>query len=300
MQALKNNRNPIGLGQPGSAVGFVPAIASKTSSPPTILGIWKLGELLYSGEHSQLFAAQPADAVGSPRFDYVLRTVPSIRETREPSVEQLQRFATAATMVKHPHLVAVLDASVQSAFPYLVMPRLLGNTLSTLIANAKAFPLPVVLWVVRQAAQGVSALHQASWVHGDIKSENLFVDSHCHVTVLDLGFASAVGAVASEVFKGTPKYAAPELICDQPRPITPSADVYALGNLLLELLSWTAPTIKNTGSLEAAAELVADMLGELPESRPSVNEVVSRLLRLEIETLGMHIEPPLTSIRRAA
>ena len=46
-------------------------------------------------------------------------------------------------------------------------------------------PLPVALWLVRQIAQGLEALHASGWVHGDVKPENAIVGSRGHVTLVD-------------------------------------------------------------------------------------------------------------------
>ncbi|MGV3485303.1 MAG: hypothetical protein ACO1RT_12860, partial [Planctomycetaceae bacterium] len=134
-------------------------VGVRSPATPALMGIWRLGDLLYSSQHSRLFAAQPADAEGSPRFDYVLRTVSEIRDHREESMAQLTRFAAAAATARHPNLVAVLDTSLPSANPFLIMPRLVGATLSQWTSAKSPQPLPVVLWVMRQAAQGLAALH---------------------------------------------------------------------------------------------------------------------------------------------
>jgi len=270
------------------------------SSKPTLMGIWKLGQSLYSSDHSRLFAAQPADADGSPRFDYVLRTISEKRETREDSFAQLSRFASAASKASHPNLIVVLDASLQSAAPFLVMPHLIGSTLAEWFISTAPQPLPVILWAVRQTAQALAALHANSWVHGDVTPANMFISQQGHVTLLDLGFARQTGTLNTAVFMGTPRYAAPETINHPPAPTMAASDVYSLGKVLLESLAWMAPTIRNQALLEPVADLVVEMITESPAERPTTSDVASRLLRLEIETLGEHIQPKAPSIRWAA
>lgn len=270
------------------------------SSSPTLMGIWKLGQLLYSSDHSRLFTAQPADADGSPRFDYALRTISEKRETREESFAQLSRFASAASMASHPNLIVVLDASLQSAAPFLVMPRLIGSTLAEWFVSTAPQPLPVILWAVRQTAQALATLHASSWVHGDVKPANIFISQQGHVTLLDLGFARHTGTLNPSVFMGTPQYAAPETTDHDAAPAMAASDVSSLGKVLLESLAWTTPTIRNQAVLEPVADLVVEMIAQSPAERPTASDVATRLLRLEIETLGEHIQPTAQPIRRAA
>lgn len=270
------------------------------TSAPKLMGIWKLGHSLYSSDHSRLFAAQPADADGSPRFDYALRTVSDKRELREASVAQLVRFAAAASEACHPNLIVVLDASLQSAAPFLVMPRLDGSTLAQWFNSAAPQPLPVILWAVRQTAHALAALHASAWVHGDVTPANIFISQQGHVTLLDLGFARKMGSVDASLFMGTPRYAAPETTEPQASPAMAASDVYSLGRVLLELLAWTTPTVRNPTVLEPVADLLVELIAESPAERPTAADVASRLLRLEIETLGEHIQPPTVFARLAA
>jgi len=262
------------------------------------MGIWKLGEMIYSSEHSRLFTAQPADSASNPRFDYVLRTVAEDRRRRDESTRQLARFSTAAAAASHPNLIVCLDVSLESATPFLVMPRLVGCTLATWIQQSPQ-RLPVALWAVRQAAQALVAVHESGWVHGDVKPANLFVGSQGHVTLLDLGFAHPKGKTRTLTFVGTPNYAATETL-SEPQVSEAPSDVYSLGKVLLDLLAWTSPTVRHQAVLEPVADLIAAMIATSPADRPTATEVASRLLRLEIETLGEHIQPKANQARRAA
>jgi serine/threonine protein kinase len=303
MQHTQNTLNAASLSPriPGTVSVFAEQTVSVTNRTPgsALMGIWRLGQLLYTGPHSRLFEAQPADAEGSPRFDYVLRMVSTPRETREAAIAQLNRFAGAAASTSHPNLIVVLDASLHSSQPFLIMPRLTGATVADVMHGPAVQPLPVILWMVRQAAQGLAALHLASWIHGDVKPENLFVSKLGHVTVLDLGFARPMGTRSNGEFFGTPRYAAPELIDSGETTASAAADIFALGSVLLKLIAWTGPTVRNPESLGAVAELVSEMIATAPVDRPSAKDVASRLLRLEIETLGEHIQPESASLRRA-
>ena len=112
---------------------------------------------------------------------------------------QIARFVAAATSANHPNLIPILDASTTAATPYLVMPRLEGESMQHHLTSAHKKPLPVALWLIRQIAQGLEALHTAGWIHGDVKPANALVGATGHVTLLDLGFAARVHTPSARI-----------------------------------------------------------------------------------------------------
>lgn len=259
----------------------------------SILGIWRLGHTLHRSLTAELSLAQPADAIGSPRWDYVIkRAVGNEAESRQ----QISQFVAAASGIVHPNLVAVLDASSAGSVPYLVMPRLEGETMQWHLTSTNPKPLPVALWLARQIAQALDALHSAGWVHGDVKPENVIVGSRGHVTLVDLGFATRVHTIAGHKFRGTPAYAAPESMLGN-HAAMPAMDLFSLGRIVWQWLT-KIQTVSRT-LIEPVADLVEVMVAEAPAKRPSAKQVAKQLLKLEIESLGRHIGPE-AGRRRAA
>lgn len=281
-----------------------PQAAQPTSSK--LMGIWRLGEQLAGGRQWQLWAAQPADAAGSPRWDYALRMVPrdgASASDREAAVERLRRTAEAAAQVRHPQLLSVIDASLEGAEPFIVMPRLAGRSLADVLAAGTSQPLPVVLWFVRQAAQAGAALHEAGLVHGNLMPENVLVSPQGQAMVLGLGSARRLRHVpaepqpAAEPTLGTqrevPHAAAPrpESTAAEAEAAASAEDVLALGRLLWQLLYLVDQERAPQGSFEAAAELVADLIHPEPTSRPTCEQLIGRLAELETLALGQLICP---------
>ena len=254
---------------------------------PAILGIWRLGEVVHASSTTQLLLAQPADAVGSPRWDYVIKRAMGGSDHVEGSRQILQSIA-AASVARHPNLIALLDASTTSSQPYLVMPRLEGESMQTHLESVSQKPLPVALWLIRQVAQALDTLHSTGWIHGDVKPKNCVVGPRGHVTLVDLGFASRVHTVPGHHFRGTPDYAAPEALTGKLAAI-PAMDIFSLGRVLWHWITRTEQVSQSL--LEPVADLVQQMVAKDPDERPAATEVVRQLLQLEIETLGRHIGP---------
>ncbi|WP_339937436.1 protein kinase family protein [Novipirellula rosea] len=262
------------------------AATRPTDSRGSILGIWRLGKRIHQGDTAELAYAQPADATGSPRWDYVVRR--GIGENTIESLRQIQQFTACATEVFHPNLIAVLDASDSGTSPFLVMPRLDALTMHEHLNQQPRKPLPVGLWLVRQVAQALEAMHAGGWVHGDVKPMNVMVGATGHVTLIDLGFAERVHCSPKRLFRGTPEYAAPETMTDKMVAL-PASDIFSLGRILWQWL--TRVEAASDLLLSPVAELVETMISPRPSDRPTANDVTRQLLRLEIESLGCHIEP---------
>ncbi len=123
--------------------------------------------------------------------------------------------AKALARVSHPHVVVVHDAGTHGGQVFLVMEHLDGGTLAEW--QERAHPTAEAL-VERyeEAARGLSAAHEAGFVHGDVKPSNLMIGSDGRVRVTDFGLAREAAASApaasdrARSIRGTPAYLAPE------------------------------------------------------------------------------------------
>jgi serine/threonine-protein kinase len=107
---------------------------------------------------------------------------------------------------------------------------------------------PAVRTVVRWLAALTRAVHHAhrqGVVHGDLKPSNVLLDDHGRPVLSDFGLARAPSLEQREpgcrLFAGSPAYMAPELFSEAAKPPSPSADIWALGVMLYELLTGQRP-----------------------------------------------------------
>ncbi|GAB4520588.1 MAG: hypothetical protein Tsb0013_24170 [Phycisphaerales bacterium] len=86
--------------------------------------------------------------------------------------------------------------------------------------------LDQALDIFRQTAEGLGAMHDAGFVHADMKPNNIVITDDGTVKIIDLGQACPIGTIKERI-QGTPDYIAPEQV--HRREITPKTDIYNLG-----------------------------------------------------------------------
>ncbi len=259
-----------------------PADRSARWSAGSTLGPWRLERLLGTGAWTEVFLAKPLDSTSTATADYAIKMIKPECASDSRVVAMLQREAFLSKSVAHPHLACVLSAHVDRPPRFLVLPFQPGWTVADLMAPGTSLSAAKALWIARQTAEGLGALHDRSWLHGDIKPDNIFVAVNGHVTVCDLGFARQVSEIQNhrELLLGTPGYLAPESLSDA-IPISAASDVYALGVLLFEMVTGSRPFNHfDEAELAAAHRLLPppDPRTRAPHLSPSVCRLLRRML----------------------
>ena len=167
-------------------------------------------------------------------------------------VQRFLREVRLTSSIAHPGIVQVRDAGVARGpdgveVPFLAMELLDGQNLADLIAAGDRTQLEVAGWF-RALLSALAAVHAHGVVHRDLKYENVFgVRAHGAqptIKLIDLGIArelfDARAPTTTGTALGTVYYMAPEQSLDA-RSVTASADVYAVGVMLYQLLAGVFP-----------------------------------------------------------
>lgn len=243
-------------------------------------GPWQLVRQLAETNLARLYVARPADAEEAQPAAYVVKMLRKEWWRDTSAIEIIRREAWVGTKVSHPHVVPILSSNVRQPPFFVAMPLLAGGSLRERLDAGWRPALPESLWIVRQAVEGLEAIHRATgMIHGDVKPENLLVAPTGHVTLIDLGFArreDEVSGLANRPVLGSLAYLAPELVTSA-YSAGPPSDQYSVGVMLYELLAGRPPF---TGS--DPAELVAQHRGQKPTCirtlRPDVPKAVASLV----------------------
>jgi serine/threonine-protein kinase len=291
-----------------------PNFADQESSHSLVgrIGPWQLVRLLSESEMARVYVARAADAGQDAPASYVLKVLRNPWWRDPQAIEMQRRAAWIGRTLSHPNLLPVLSAGVQHPPFYLVSPKLAGQQLGRVLQDEAQLPTPVILWIVRQVAEALHALHETvGMIHADVKPANIMVSGEGHATLIDLGYAQSKTETrhwSSRPVVGTLHYIAPETITSS-LVAEPSSDLYSLGVTFYQMLTGRLPfpvddpkelvRLHREASPECVRQLVPDLpkpvaslvhrlLAKNPLRRPgSAQELACELTRLEIDCFGL-------------
>ena len=246
------------------------------------VGNWRLVRRLGAGGFGAVYEAQSLTIAGRRAAVKILHPEVALRDDHK------RRFineASAASAAENENIVQVFDGGVTpDGLCFVVMELLQGVSLKDRLREGP-LDLARAIHLGRQVANALASAHRAGIVHRDLKPENIFLVPQTFnpefVKVLDFGIAKlADSSLASPVsttsgWIGTPHYMSPEQWRQAPD-IDGRADIYALGVILFEGITGTAPY---TG--ESSFALMTAHLNHLvpdPGERAAVPKEASRLI----------------------
>jgi serine/threonine protein kinase len=248
----------------------------------------------FSGKEVALKTIEP-EVFRDPEFGTVYRS-------------QFLNEASLAGKLRHPHIVAILDAVVESDSGYIAMEIVSGGDLAQFVKPDKLLPVEDVLQIGFKCCGALDYAFAQGIVHRDIKPANIMIVQGTDVKIADFGAAFLRKSQAVQTAAmGSPFYMSPEQI--EGKELTLHSDMYSLGVVLYELLTGKRPFVADTleglvkkiltespappSSLRKGLPKDIDMamlklLGKRPEHRFATwNE-----LAIELSRLGALVLPP--------
>ena len=195
-----------------------------------------------------------------------------LRTQRDETVNQ--RFLLEANIIKaliHPNTIQLIDAGMDGSHLYIVMEYIEGISLKTLIKEEKTLPPLRAIHIASQILKSLHEAHERGIVHRDVKPSNILIrdiiGERDFVKLLDFGIAKARFKNSARLTQdgrimGTPQYLAPELLFGDDA--TPASDTFAVGLILVEMLTGSSPMPKDVKKL---VQLVTTQkMIQIPES----------------------------------
>ncbi len=209
----------------------------------TVVGGYRVIALLGMGGMGSVYEAIAPDggrvALKLAKEDYARDEIFRRRFNREARIAQL---------VKHPHVVPVLDTGEHDGIPYLTERFVEGGSLDERLKQAGRLEVAAAVRVCRQVASGLEALWAAGMIHRDVKPANILLDSSDDAHITDFGLAKdSQGSVLTRPGQtlGSMDYIAPEQIRGEP--VTAATDIYALGCVMFECIQGHPPFADRQG-----------------------------------------------------
>jgi serine/threonine-protein kinase len=213
---------------------------------PTAFGPFVLERRIAVGGTAEVYLAHPKVGIAPAPHLVVKRLLPTPGEGSR--YELLEREADLHRRVRHPNVVAVYGAGQVKGEPYLAMEYVEGVDLYRLLrrldADDRPLPLDLALFVVRQIAEALDAVHSLTddggqplrVVHRDVTPSNVYLSVRGEVKLGDFGIARVEqeGRSTHGGLKGKFAYLAPEQVSGEN--FDHRADLFALAAILGEML----------------------------------------------------------------
>ncbi len=261
---------------PGGMVGDILAMKYKILS---LLGTGGMGAV-YEAEHIQL---------GRPVAIKVLMRGPA-STGGETAEKRFIKEARSAGALAHPNICQVFDfGTTANGSPYIVMERLVGETLGQRLTHERQLPIAEAVEVAIQVTQGLGAAHEQNILHRDIKPENVFLTrvpgSNGEIAkLLDFGIAKNMESHGGSLdtltqhgmVMGTPHYMSPEQARGR-RDLDARVDLYAVGVMLYEMLAGVRPFEAKMAN-DILLQIVRNAPTPLRTHRPEVPAELERIV----------------------
>ncbi|MDE3033864.1 MAG: serine/threonine protein kinase, partial [Acidobacteriota bacterium] len=172
-----------------------------------------------------------------------IKTILTDLEQDPEAIGRLMDEGRILGTLHHPNIVGVRDFFREGERHYLVMEYVAGQTLDRYLVD-HSLDLAQALEVALKVGEALASAHQKGILHRDVKPQNVMIDEHRAVKVMDFGLAKLAGMQSRTQdghVVGTPRYMSPEQVLGQP--IDGRSDQYAFGVLLYRLLCGREPFI---------------------------------------------------------
>ena len=245
--------------------------------PGTQVGGCRIVRYLATGDVAEVY--EVIDATGARRALKIFE-----REAPLDSAQQhrLALGGEATAMVEHINVVRFIDIGIHHGRVWILLDLVEGSDLRSdlrqlMVGAGGALPVDRAVSLLRQACDGLAAVHKQEIIHRDLKPENLLVTRDDIARVTGFGSARLPGwgmKTTTTQRTSSAYYMAPEYI--KHGTVDTKMDVYAMGVILYEAISGKNPIMPGPATL---ANIIAAQLDVEPPPLGGVPGDLAHLLR---------------------
>ena len=238
------------------------------------IGKFQLRKVLGKGASGTVYLALDTFSGDDVALKVLDRQVVANPEFAATRTAQFMNEASLAGKLQHPHIAAILEASITHESGYIALEYVPGGDLSQYAQPGKLLPPEQAIQVAFKSCGALDYAFRQGIIHRDIKPANIMVVSGTNIKVADFGAAylrSDGGGPAAEDTGaiGTPYYMSPEQINGEE--LGAHSDMFALGVVLYELFTGKRPFLADN-----IEQLFAKILKEAPAAPSSVRSEIGK------------------------
>ncbi len=198
-------------------------------------------------------------------------------EAENTGFQRFKREAEAAAALHHPNIVKIYDYGEKDGRPYIVMDYIEGKNLKEVLKDNIRLPSERAVPIFLQICDALSHLHNAGFLHRDIKPDNVILQDNPHhkdfVTLIDFGIAKQLNEPSHKKLTmdgtvvGTPAFMSPEQILGHK--LDARSDIYAFGVFMYTVITGVLP-IRGKDSVDTMKKHVTDQPLEFSRACPGV------------------------------
>ena len=201
----------------------------ETEAPKLLAGKYRLTRRLGSGGMGTVYLARDLRL----ERDVAIKTLTGVSVLR---LMGSKPEAWAMATVTHPAVAQIHGIESWRGRPFLVVEFLSRGTLADRLRRGPV-PAARALDIAALLADALAALHEAGYLHGDVKPSNVGFAADDSPKLLDFGLARETNDATSQ--GGTARYLSPEMLSG--RPAEEADDVWSLCVMLYEMVSGEHP-----------------------------------------------------------
>ena len=200
------------------------------------IGDYKIMRTLGTGANAIVY-----DVYDSEHDKYALKILSDKVASDPENISLFTHEIKSLSSLFHPNIIEIKDYGIHEGYPYYVMEKVDGRTLSNYVNNLGAMPIQKFAVTARKIADALDYIHSLGIIHRDVKLENILMNDFGDVKITDFGLAIESKSKETEIsgVAGTPLYMAPEVITG--KSVSVKSDVYAFGVTAYYLVTGIMP-----------------------------------------------------------
>ncbi|MCM2372741.1 serine/threonine-protein kinase [Aporhodopirellula aestuarii] len=208
---------------------------------PVEFGRYRILKELGSGAMGRVYLAHDSQL----DRQVALKTPSFSGSNDDDMVTRFYREARSAAKIQHRNICPIYDVGEIDGRHVISMAFVKGRCMSDFIKPGKMPPQRTSAILVQRLAVALAEAHRHNVIHRDLKPTNIMIDLKKEPIVMDFGLARQMdvesSVTQSGMAVGTPAYMSPEQIRGELDEVGTTADIYALGVILYELLTGRLP-----------------------------------------------------------